>query len=240
MKTYFEIVEGKTYRSLTAEEKEAVQNRQTALVIAWQDETNEMKRREVEDELMASFAGLIKGMAKKYADNSFSVDAEEFEGIISLALAETMIKFDRTLNKPFQPVLIQQIRYAILGMYREKGYDLHDKADRLDKRVSVSSEYHSDTEVNLSTTGELTSMSSNPIDETFVNVVTDEVLSQLFDDNELKKTIVHMFLQGFKRNEIVSAINTDKKPSETVAKQVNRVVKSFKDNYITLMQADLA
>lgn len=236
MKTYFEIVAGKSYRQLTIAEKEAIQDRQTALVTAWQDEKNELKRRVIEDELVASVQGLIKGIAHKQAEKSFSMDQEEFEGIISLTFAETLVKFDRTLNKPFQPVFIMNVRYAILETYREKGYDLHDTADRLDKRVSTSSQFHSDTDVTLSTSGELTPQKSNPIDTVFLDVLTEEILTSTFGDNDVKRTIVHMFLQDFKRNEIVSAINVNGKSPDAVAKQINRTIKQFKEAYLSFVQ----
>jgi hypothetical protein len=234
MNTYFEIVAGKTYRQLTSVEKEMIQDRQTELVIAWQDETNHRTKQLIEDELHASFKGLIKGMAYKQAEKSFSLDQEEFEGIISLALVETMVEFDRTLNKPFQPVFIMNVRYAILEMYRDKGYDLHDTSDRLDKPNTFNAEGSSDTE--LPTYGDL---HVNPVsfaDDLETAILTDELLTDLFGEDNRKKTIVHMTVQGFKRNEIVSAIIEEGKSTDAVAKQVNRTVKQFREHYLNLMQ----
>jgi hypothetical protein len=234
MKTYFEIVAGKNYRELTAVEKEMIQDRQTYLVTRWQDETDHKTKLVIEDELHASFKGLIKGMAYKQSEKSFSLDQEEFEGIISLALVETMVEFDRTLNKPFQPVFIMNVRYAILEMYRDKGYDLHDTSDRLDKPNTFNAEGSSDTE--LPTYGDL---HLNPVsfaDDLETAILTDELLTDLFGENDMKKTIVHMTVQGFKRNEIVSAVNMEGKSTDAMAKQVNRTVKQFKDYYLNLLE----
>lgn len=235
MKTYFEIVAEKTYRQLSSIEKEMIQDRQTHLVTQWQDTTDEQTRWKIEDELHASFKGLIKGMAYKQAEKSFSLDQDEFEGIISLALVETMVEFDRTLNKPFQPVFIMNVRYAILEMYREKGYDLHDTSDRLDK----PNKFNADSDTELPTYGDT---NVNPVsfaDDLETAIVTEDVLTELFGDNEKKKTIVHMTVQGFKRNEIVSALIEQGKSTDAMAKQVNRTVRQFKEHYSNLMASEL-
>jgi hypothetical protein len=241
MKTYFEITADKTYRDLTQFEKALIQDRQTHLAIAWQDETDQLKRLEIEDELMASFTGLIKGMAYRQAEKSFSLDQEEFEGIISLVFAETLIDFDRTLNKPFQPVFITMVRYAILEMYREKGYDLHDTADKLDKDAPNESKIHiSGTSRDSSNTkGKVKAVAKDLYGDTVTMVVTDEILDDLFGEDDKKKTIIHMTVQKFKRNEIVSAIISEGQSTDAVAKQVNRTVTQFREYYSTLRSGKL-
>jgi hypothetical protein len=54
MKTYFEIIENKNYRQLSDTQKEELQNRQTQLALMWQDTNDEIKQREIFDELHAS------------------------------------------------------------------------------------------------------------------------------------------------------------------------------------------
>lgn len=232
MKTYFEITNGKNYRELSSMDKELIQERQTHLAIAWQDEVNELAKLEIEDELMASFKGLIKGMAYRQAEKSFSLDREEFEGIISLAFAETLVAFDRTLEKPFQPVFITMVRYAILEMYREKGYDLHDTAYKLDKLISANAG-------TTSSLSDITESQVNALENSNTLIVVDEVLNELFGDNDIKKTVVHMTVQGFKRNEIVSAIKEEGKSLNSVERMINRTVNDFKLHYATLMQGNL-
>lgn len=234
--SYFELTNGKTYRELSATDKELIQNRQTHLAIAWQDEKNALSKLEIEDELMASFKGLIKGMAYRQAEKSFSLDQEEFEGIISLAFAETLVSFDRTLDKPFQPVFITMVRYAILEMYREKGYDLHDTADKLDKPSSFNSQFDNEE---TATYGERLVKPNSFSDDLETQVVTDEVLTELFGQDDKKKTIVHMTVQGFKRNEIVTAIKEEGKTTDGTVRMINRTVKQFREHYLNLMQGQL-
>ncbi|MDA2738438.1 hypothetical protein PDQ75_25115 [Bacillus cereus group sp. Bc015] len=234
MKTFFEIVENKSYRELSVAEKEAIQIRQTELVLQWQDETNEIKKEEIFDELHASIKGLIKGMAYRQAEKSFSVEQEDFEGIMYLTLVETLIAFDRTLNKPFQPVFIMNVRNEIKMMYRQKGYDLHDttlnEANRLDSPAPEDSTV---------TMGDVIEVEHNFTLDVEQMVVTDEILTELFGEDSKKKTIVHMSVQGFKRNEIVSAIIEEGKSPDSVAKQVNRTVSQFKAHYLNLLENNL-
>jgi hypothetical protein len=242
MKTYFEITADKTYRDLTQFEKALIQERQTALAIAWQDETNQLKRLEIEDELMASFTGLIKGMAYRQAEKSFSLDQEEFEGIISLAFAETLIDFDRTLNKPFQPVFITMVRYAILEMYREKGYDLHDTAAKLDSDMKSDANTRNlsgTSRDDNNTKGNIKAVAKDLYGDTVTMVVMDDILDDLFGEDDVKKTIVHMTVQNFKRNEIVSAIIEEGKSTSSVEKKINRTVTQFKEHYLKLQSGNL-
>lgn len=229
MQTYFEITANKTYRQLTLVEKNLIQDRQTHLVKLWQDETDSNTKLQIEDELIASFEGLVHGIAFKQANKSFSVDFEEFKGIVSLVLAETMVSYDRTMNKPFQPYFIKMVRYAILEMYRDKGYDLHDTSFRLDKPSKEEQETFGDVPVS----------NHSPIDDVVTQVSTQKILDSIFGDNDRKKTIVHMAINGFKRNEIVSAVAVQGKSTETMAKYVNRTIKQFQSQYIALNQVNL-
>lgn len=236
MKTYFEITENKTYKQLTLVERNLIQDRQTYLVTMWQATTDLHTKLQIEDELIASFEGLVNGIAFKQANKSFSVDFEEFKGIISLVLAETMVSFDPTKNIPFQPVFITNVRYAILGMYREKGYDLHDTADKLDKHSTLVSQYDN---VERETFGDRTASNRSFLDDIVTHVSTQKLLDELFGENDRKKTIVHMAIDGFKRNEIVSAIAVEGKSTDSIAKYVNRTLSQFKSHYIALKQVNL-
>lgn len=250
MKTYFEIVENKSYRELTIAEKLVIQERQTELVVRWQDETNESKKEEIFDELHASIKGLVKGMAYRQAEKSFSIEQEDFEGIMFLVLTETLsgtndemqvelygqrlITFDRAMDKPFQPIFITNVRNVLKMMYRQKGYDVHEttlhEANRLD------SPSPDDDTVTMADTIETTHCFTLDVEQM---VVTEEILTDLFGNDTKKKTMVHMTVQGFKRNEIVSAIISDGQKTEAVAKQVNRTVNQFKSHYGELLRGNL-
>ncbi|TWM32261.1 hypothetical protein CHCC14819_0457 [Bacillus licheniformis] len=229
-KTFYEIVGNKSYRQLTQAEKEAVQDRQTELVIAWQDERDELRKAEIFDELFDSLSGLIKGMAYRQAEKSFSVEQEDFEGIMNLTLVETLLSFDRSLEKPFQPIFIYNVRNEIKMMYRQKGYDIHDTVnDRLEQPNQ-----------NDKTTAlaDILKAESDFAADVETAVVLDEILDDLFGEDEKKKTIVHMSVQGFKRNEIVSAIAEQGKSLDALAKQVNRTVNHFKLNYFNFIESN--
>ncbi|MDE1381211.1 hypothetical protein PVN23_21645 [Bacillus licheniformis] len=232
MKTFFEIVGNKTYRQLTSSQKEEIQNRQNQLVIDWQDETNELRKEEIFDELFASLSGLIKGMAYRQAEKSFSVEQEDFEGIMNLTLVETLLQFDRSLNKPCHPVFIMNVQNEIKMMYRQKGYDIHD---------TVSDRLEQPNEKDPSTT--LVDVVQSPTDfaaTVETSLFVDEVVHELFGEDEKKRTIVHMSVQGFKRNEIVSAIAEEGQSTDSVAKQINRTVKRFKEECVNLTDFALA
>lgn len=229
MKTFFEIVENKSYRQLTDTQKEEIQNLQTELVIQWQDEKNEFRKEELFDELFSSLTGLIKGMSYRQAEKSFSVEQEDFEGIMNLTLVETLITFDRSLDKPFQPIFIYNVRNEIKMMYRAKGYDIHDTTEKLETPVKSG----------VKTLADVTESNNDVIGNTVTQIVTEEILTDLFGQDEKKKTIVHMTVQGFKRNEIVTAIAEQGKSTDAIAKQVNRTVKQFKEHYLNLMQGQL-
>lgn len=230
MKTFFEIVENKNYRQLTNEEKQAIQDRQDQLVIAWQDESNGMRKEEIFDELYASVTGLIKGMSYKQAEKSFSVEQEDFEGIMNLTLVESLIAYDRTLGKPFQPVFIYNVKNEIKMMYRSKGYDVHDTVlDRLEQ----PNEQDSST-----TLADIATESESFTEGIEWNMVTEQVLSSMFGTDEVKKTMVNMFLEGFKRNEIVSAVKEQGKSTESVARKVNRTLSEFKAQYSNLLSVN--
>ncbi|MDR7207618.1 hypothetical protein [Priestia megaterium] len=248
MKTYYEIVGTKTYRQLTLVEKEAIQDRQTELVQLWQDESLPEKQELIFDELYDSFKGLVKAMAYKKSEQSYTVDMDDFEGLINLTLVESLLSFDRTLNKPFQPVFIMNVNNAVKMMYRQKGYDLHDTTySSAKQRLDADGGLLSDgskvdvSEKQLSSQATLTVTSQ--VDFTMEvehSMVTEKILSGLFGMDEIKKTIVHMHLQGFKRNEIVSAIAEEGKSSDSLAKKVNRTLSKFKDAYALVHESAMA
>lgn len=230
-KTFSEIAGTKSYYELTNEERTAIQDRQNELVNAWQDEDSSKRKNQIFNELYESLKGLIKGRAYREAEKSFSVDKEDFEGIINLVLVETLLTFDRTLHKPFQPVFLLNIGNAIKMTYREKGYDLHDTASQLDKPIEFSSEFYSDTIVSVSSAFELTASLTDSIEEVETAIMTEEMLTNCFGADERKKTIIHMVLDKYKRNEIITAINTDGKSPEAVARLINRTVAKFREAY---------
>lgn len=251
MKTFFEIVENKTYRELSVAEKEAIQLRQTELVIRYQDSNNESNKEIIFDELHASLKGLIKGMAYRQAEKSFSVEQEDFEGIMFLVLTETLngtndesqvelygqrlITFDRTKGKPFQPIFMTNVSNALKMMYRQKGYDVHDTANKLDQPNTFTSQF--DNEERPTFGDRLVNSDSDSIDpmnESTTQIVLEEILTDLFGTDTKKKTMVHMSVQGFKRNEIVSAVISEGQKTDAVAKQVNRTLTQFKTHCLAL------
>lgn len=254
MKTFFEIVENKSYRELTNAEKHLIQERQTELVIRWQDSVNETQKEIIFDELHASFKGLVKGMAYRQAEKSFSVEQEDFEAIMLLVLTETLtgtndetqvdlygqrlITFDRSMDKPFQPIFLTNVTNVLKMMYRHKSYDAHDTANKLDEPSSFTSQF--DNEEKATYGDKLITGDTNPIKESFTQLVLEEALTDLFGNDTKKKTMVHMSVQGFKRNEIVSALISDGQTTDAVAKQVNRTMKQFKAYYLNLLQGELA
>ena len=229
MKTYFEIVGNKNYRQLSNTQIEALQNRQTELALMWQDETNEIKQREIFDELHASLKGLVKAKARKEAERSYSVEQEDFEGILYLTLAETLITFDRTLDKPFQPILMYNISNQIKMMYRSKKSDVHETTyhdkNRLD---SIAPD---DETLTMADTIECEHAFEENVEH---NVFVDQIVNEVFNGDDKKRTIIHMSIQEFKRNDIVSAIREEGKSTDSIARLVNRTVNQFKDAYLKL------
>lgn len=242
MKNFFEIIAGKNFRELTSVEKDMVQVRQTELVCLWQDEQNPSTRELIEEELYASFRGLVKAMAFRQSEKSFSVEEEDFQGMMYLVLTESMIKYDRTLNLPFQPFFITNVKNEIKMMYRQKGYDLHDTTDKLDnpgslngKRIYSGMQTGDTLAVTL---GDLVAAPQNPIEDKVHEVATEYMLDDCFNGDEKKKTIIHMYLQDFKRNEIVSAINTEGKSHDAIARLINRTVTQFKAYYLNFTYSE--
>jgi hypothetical protein len=246
MKTYFEILENKTFRQLTSTQKTEVQNRQTELALMWQAEQDNLQKEYIFDELFASLKGLVKSRAYREAERSFSVEQEDFEGLIYLVLIETLtgtkdgqtelygqklMAFNQELDKPFQPVFITNLNAVIKMMYRHKEYDAHEgtvqhSKNRLD---SISPD---DPEATLGDTLETGERFELEIEH---NLYVDQVVQDVFNGDEKKRTIVHMSVQEFKRNEIVSALKDEGQSSDAMAKQVNRTVKQFKEAYLNLM-----
>jgi len=227
--TIYQLLMNKSFRQLSDTQKEEYQNRQTQLASMWQDETDELIKRNIYDELHYSLSGLVNFMAYKRAGESFSVEEEDFQGIIYLVLAETLIKFDRTLNKPFQPVFLYNVNNKIKMMYRSKEKDVHETTYFCDTRLDMPS-----LSADYDTMGD-----SLEVEHTFSidvehNLLVDQIINELFNGDEKKRTIVHMSIQEFKRNEIVAAIKEEGKSTDSVARLVNRTVKEFKATYLKL------
>jgi hypothetical protein len=229
MKTYFEIVGNKNYRQLTGTEIEELQNRQTQLALMWQDETDEMKQRAIFDELHASLQGLVKSIARRQAEKSFSVEQEDFEGLVYLKLAETLINFDRTLGKPFQPIFIYNVKNEIRMMYRSKKADMHETT--LHDKNRLDSIAPDDETLTMADTIECEHAFEDNVEH---NVFVDQIVNNIFNGDEKKRTIIHMSIQEFKRNDIVSAIKEEGKSTDSIARLVNRTVNQFKEEYIKL------
>lgn len=229
MKTYFELTANKKWNQLTDLEKEMVQDRQSALASMWQDAQDELHKREIFDELFASLNGLVKAKARKEADRSYSVEEEDFQGIIYLTLAESLIKFDRTLGKPFQPVFMYNVSNKIKMMYRDKSKDEHEQTFHEDNRLDTPAP--EDNTVTIADTIETRLSFEQNVEH---NVVVEKLLTKLFNGNEKKRTIVHMSIQNFKRNEIVSAVREEGKSVNSVERMINRTLTQFKEAYIAL------
>lgn len=224
MRTVYEIKGNKTFKELSFAEREELQDRQTFLVLQWQDSQDPVQKQLIEDELYDSVKNLIKSMAHKESKRSFSVEKEDFVGIISLVFAETLRTFDRKYNKPFQPVFITYAKYAILAMYREKKTDLHDLSMRLDNPYF----YTQIADDSVSTkASELPHTATDFTSETETSLQVEKILSEVFGVNDRKKIIIRMVLQGYKRNEIVSAINVEGKTPDSVARFINRTETQF-------------
>ena len=225
MKTVYEIKSQKSFRELTAVEKQMLQDRQTYLALAWQQESNEIEQREIFDELLDSLQGYIKNRAYREAEKWPATEQEEIEGLLYEVLAETVITFDNELSSNFQPIFIYNATNALKMLYRQNSYDLHDTADHLDKPVSTGEK---------ATMADLTPAPTDFTEDIQSTQFVDEVMEECFGDNDLKKTIIHMFLQEFKRGEIVEAVITESKSRDSVAKYVNRTVSDFKVSYSKL------
>jgi hypothetical protein len=229
MKTYFELTANKKWNQLTDLEKEQVQNRQSQLASMWQDAQDELHKRDIFDELFASLNGLVKAKARKEADRSYSVEQEDFEGILYLTLAETLVKFDRNLGKPFQPVFMYNVSNKIKMMYRDKSKDEHENTYHEDNRLDTPAP--EDKTVTIADTLETQLSFEQNVEH---NVVVERLITKLFNGDEKKRTVVHMSIQNFKRNEIVSAIAEEGKSTDSLARYINRTVNQFKEAYIAL------
>lgn len=243
MKTYFEIVENKNYRELSITQKEEIQNRQTELVLQWQDESDVLKKEVIFEELYASLIGLIKGTAYRKALNSYSVDQDDFEGLLNLVLVETLISFDRTLNKPFQPIYMLNVNNAIKMMYRQKSYDAIETctydSNRLDN-LMVMELGSGDVQGNSPTSNfhSLKDMGSDDVSgDAVTRVLVKELVTKLFGDDEIKKTIAIMYTEGFKREQILKAVAVEGELPETAKKRYTRTVNTFKEYAGKVMQA---
>ncbi|MGF9741559.1 hypothetical protein ABEX38_29770 [Priestia megaterium] len=227
MSTIYQIKGQKSFRQLTTEEKAMLQARQNELVLNWQAEGNEMKQREIFDELLDSLQGYIKNRAYREAEKWVATEQEEIEGLLYEVLAETVLEFDISKSDNFQPVFIYNATNALKMLYRQNSYDLHDTSDKLDKPVGNEDK---------ATMGDLLETHNDFAVDIQASHFVDEVIDECFGANEMKKTIVHMFLQDFKRNEIVQAILPEGKSTDSVARLVNRTISDFKLTYVKLTE----
>jgi hypothetical protein len=244
MKTYYQIVQDKTFRELTNSQKEELQNRQTELALMWQAEQDELQKEILFDELLASLQGLVKSRAYREAEKSFTIDKEDFEGLIYLVLVETLVSylegqtelygqklmpFSQELDKPFQPIFLTNLNAVINMNYRHKGYDVHETTYHVTNRLDSPSP--DDPTVTMGDALEVERSFELEVEH---NLFVDQVVQDVFNGDEKKRTIVHMSVQEFKRNEIVSALKDEGQSSDAMAKQVNRTVKQFKAAYLKL------
>lgn len=232
MKTINEIKGNKSFQTLTIAEKEELNTRQNWLAIAWKNEPNEMVQRELFDELHESLKGLIKSMARRQAEKSFSTEQEEVEGLLYEVFANCLYDYDQ--SGTFQGFFITYAGYAIGKMYRSEKQDIIDTTYidecRLDSPAGG--------EDGAKSKAEKIEAKEENMSEAEVRVTANKLVNGCFTD-KLKKAAVLMFIDGFKREEIVKAINTEGKKEDTVARMVNRAIKQFQTYCLNLPELNL-
>lgn len=225
-KTFYEIMGNKTYKQLTNDEKIAYNDRVDALAVEFAaGETNAFA------ELYDALRDYIGGLAYRYSQRSFSIEEEDFEGIINLVLVESLTKYDSSKGVPFQPFFAMNIRNEIKMVYRTKGRDVHDETLATNK-LRLDAPY--DSENSDTNWKNATFAMSNNTEEGFYRVLADELISGCFGEDDLKRTVILMYLDGFKLRDIANAVNGDGKKFQTVEKFVQRTVKGFKEYAISL------
>lgn len=225
-KTFYEIFGNKTYKELTNDEKIAYNDRVDYLAGAYAaGETQAFV------ELYDALRDYIGGLAYRYSQRSFSIEQEDFEGIINLVLVESLTKYDATKGVPFQPFFAMNTRNEIKMVYRSKERDGHDGTLATDK---LRLDAPNDSENGGTNEGSALFASSNNTEEGFYRVLADELISGCYGEDDLKRTVILMYLDGFKQRDIANAINEDGKKFQTVEKFVQRTVKGFKEYAISL------
>ena len=225
-KTFYEIMGNKTYKQLTNDEKIAYNDRVDALAVEFgAGNTNAFA------ELYDALRDYIGGLAYRYSQRSFSIEEEDFEGIINLVLVESLTKYDSSKGVPFQPFFAMNIRNEIKMVYRTKGRDVHDETLATNK-LRLDAPY--DSENSDTNWKNATFATHNDTEEGFYRVLADELISGCFGEDELKRTVILMYLDGFKLRDIANAVNGDGKKFQTVEKFVQRTVKGFKEYAISL------
>ncbi|PEL24334.1 sigma-70 family RNA polymerase sigma factor [Bacillus toyonensis] len=233
MKTINEITGNKTFGQLTIAEREDLQVRQNWLAVAWKNEPNELIQRELFDELHESFKTLIKSMARRQAEKFFMTEQEEVEGILYEVLAQCL--YDYNESRDFHGFYVTYAGYAIGKMYRKDGQDAIDTTYKNDNRLDASV----GNEDGAKAMAEKIESKEETMSEAEVRVTANKLVSECFTEDD-KKAAVLMFIDGFKREEIIKAVNTEGKKHDTVARMVNRAIKQFQNYCLNLPNLNLA
>lgn len=215
--TIYEIIGTTVYAELSDEQREAVYRRQNELVVAYQNGDVDAF-----DELYDSLKDYIRGTAYRRAMKGFSIEREDIEGIINLVLVESICKFDITLGKPFHPFFATAVNNEMKMVYRAKSKDMHDTclsdAYRLDRQVESESS--------------VKDLIADKTDDSFARILAEQIMDACFGNDQKKRTIVHMFLDGFRQREIAAAIAVEGDNIESVYKYVKRTVTQFRQHAI--------
>lgn len=225
-KTFYDIMGNKTYKELTNDEKIAYNDRVDHLASEFAAGSTDAFA-----ELYDALRDYIGGLAYRYSQRSFSIEQEDFEGIINLVLVESLTKYDSSKGVPFQPFFAMNIRNEIKMVYRTKGRDVHDETLATNK-LRLDAPY--DSENSDTNWKNATFATHNDTEEGFYRVLADELISGCFGEDDLKRTVILMYLDGFKLRDIANAVNGDGKKFQTVEKFVQRTVKGFKEYAISL------
>lgn len=215
--TIYEIVGNTEYSALTDDQREMMYRRQNVLVVAYQNGNEDAF-----EELYDSLKDYIRGTAYRRAMKGFSIEREDIEGIINVVLVESIIKFDISLGKPFHPFFAMAVNNEMKMVYRAKSKDMHDSClsdgYRLDRQVE------SDSSVK--------DLIQDKTDDTFARILAEQIMDACFGNDQKKRTIVHMFLDGFRQREIAAAIKGESENIESVYKYVKRTVTLFRQHAI--------
>ncbi|HDR8302757.1 TPA: sigma-70 family RNA polymerase sigma factor [Bacillus cereus] len=233
MKTINEITGNKSFGQLAIAEREELQARQNWLAVAWKNEPNELIQRELFDELHESFKTLIKSMARRQAEKFFMTEQEEVEGILYEVLANCL--YDYNESRDFHGFYVTYAGYAIGKMYRKDGKDAIDTTYKKENRLDASV----GNEDGAKAMAEKIESKEETMSEAEVRVTANKLVNECFEDGD-KKAAVLMFIDGFKREEIIKAVNTEGKKHDTVARMVNRAIKQFQNYCLNLPNLNLA
>lgn len=215
-KTFYEIAGNKKYRERSTEERKQIAERQNQLVLAYQENGSQ----DVFQELYDSLKSYIKGSAYYRALNSYSIEAEDIEGVLNLVLVESVLSY-KAGEVPFEAYYYVQVGYAMKMLYRDKSKDVHDEclgdAYRLDRTVDGEA-----------TVKDLVVDTRDSYSESVARVLADQLLDTCFGKDDKKRVIVLMFLDGFRQREIAKAIIQEGENFDSVYKYVQRTVAAFR------------